>query len=645
MASIDLAEKDTALCNMCRHSIRSRIQNFCLPRLRCSSSERCVLCVLLLKITMCIVPQKYQQTHREFSFEHVRSSDSLYVLTIRGVKDQIPGNIERKFYLFSGSTTAYTIGAHYHLGIAETPPLHGKLSSPSVWRAALDWLKECEERHTCQSTSEHTVLPRRVLDLDGAQGDMDGLKLFESNGHRARYVCLSHCWGPAGCALKTTSHNLDAHKNAIQPEHLPKTFKEAVIFTRWLGVRYLWIDALCIIQDSISDWETESGCMASIYANSYLTLSAVRAADGAGGLFSDVERSANQHEFLHEKDHEKVHIHIRSYIPHSPIDAESNGKKPDGMKPERSADPSFPLLSRAWAFQERILSPRTLHFGTDELYWECRQMTRCECGRKGSVKDWAKGQFVSLLEPPPVKITPDLQLERIQSWQCLVEKYSHHCLTFPSDRLPAFSGLVKKLSDPLSMGRYLAGIWEGDATALVWVVAREPLAPPPASYVAPSWSWAYVNCPVMFCAMSSTDMTFYSIIGSNCIPAGRDSTGSVAVGEIKVKGALELAILTHNVWSFPPSTMLLRWPDSLVRWDTTEAFRSATDLRLLRLATDRVYNHFLILKPVHDGPELGDRYRRLGMISVYLVGGRSRADEQSLAAHSLFKRTEIITLV
>ncbi|KAF2036146.1 HET-domain-containing protein [Setomelanomma holmii] len=266
------------------------------------------------------------------------------------------------------------------------------------------------------------MLPKRVLDLKVSSNDQNALKLFESNGICASYMCLSYCWGLKGCDFKTTSRNLNAYQRKIAFEDLPTTVREAVIFTRWLGIRYLWIDALYIIQDSRSEWERESGCMASIYENSFFTLSAARAADSGGGFFSNTNCSAQQTDLFCEE-------------------------KGSGV------DATFPLLSCAWAFQERILSPRILHFGDKELDWECR---RLDCLRQRKL---------------------------------LVEKYSEHHLTFATDRLPAMSGLVKQIQRNELVSNYVAGIWDNDPGALLWHIRGDPLQPTP-TYIAPSWSWA-----------------------------------------------------------------------------------------------------------------------------------------------------------
>jgi len=105
----------------------------------------------------------------------------------------------------------------------------------------------------------------------------ESLNLLQtSRGQRGRYAALSYCWGDS-LPLETTTTNLQAHESAIGFEKLPQTLQDAVMVVRYLGIRYVWIDCLCILQDSKADWEREAARMADIYSNAYLTLAASRA--------------------------------------------------------------------------------------------------------------------------------------------------------------------------------------------------------------------------------------------------------------------------------------------------------------------------------------------------------------------------------
>ncbi|KAK0713227.1 heterokaryon incompatibility protein-domain-containing protein, partial [Lasiosphaeria miniovina] len=144
----------------------------------------------------------------------------------------------------------------------------------------LHWMQDCIALHQRCAKNSSTPLPRRVLDLESLNAK-DNLSVHESDNETGRYMCLSHCWGGSKYPAKTTSLTLEQNKESIPWDSLPKKFQDAIVFTRWLKVRYLWIDSLCIIQDSGQDW-LESVKMVDIYRNSFLTIAST--SDG-GGLF------------------------------------------------------------------------------------------------------------------------------------------------------------------------------------------------------------------------------------------------------------------------------------------------------------------------------------------------------------------------
>jgi len=149
------------------------------------------------------------------------------------------------------------------------------------------WTISCNETHTlCRKSFEReSPLPTRVLDLrPEREGDSNDLRLVVTGNHSARYMTLSHCWGEFQ-PLLTTSANIKQREKNIAFNDLPRTFQEAVVVTRELGIRYLWIDCLCIIQGDKEDWDLESGRMADVYSNSYMNIAATKAKDCHGGLF------------------------------------------------------------------------------------------------------------------------------------------------------------------------------------------------------------------------------------------------------------------------------------------------------------------------------------------------------------------------
>jgi hypothetical protein len=168
-------------------------------------------------------------------------------------------------------------------------------ASYAAYVRVVDWLRECREKHTKCRASYEPALPSRVLDLVKLD-QTSTIKLLETGGMRGEYVCLSHCWGNAQL-ITTERKTLELRKAGIPWDALSKTFQDAIVFTRCLQVRYLWIDSLCIIQDDQDDWRREAANMASIYENAWLTIAATKSSGGAGGCFS-VASSKHQAKLL-----------------------------------------------------------------------------------------------------------------------------------------------------------------------------------------------------------------------------------------------------------------------------------------------------------------------------------------------------------
>jgi len=140
------------------------------------------------------------------------------------------------------------------------------------------WVNECNTHHDCQQ--EPRPLPLRVLDLSSGR-----INLHETSGELGAYITLSHCWGSSK-QFTTTKTTLASRKAGIDYELLPKTYQDAIFITRLLGIRYLWIDSLCICQDDNGDWQRESAKMGLVYSNAYLTIAAASAKDSSVGLFT-----------------------------------------------------------------------------------------------------------------------------------------------------------------------------------------------------------------------------------------------------------------------------------------------------------------------------------------------------------------------
>jgi len=408
--------------------------------------------------------------------------------------------------------------------ITAAPQISDATGSDEAVACVRRWLDQCISQHDRCAHTTSTPLPTRILRIYGP----DEVKLHISNEDSAQYVCLSHCWGKSNI-IQTTMSTIVDHQAYIKWETLPKTFQEAISFAHRLGFKYVWIDSLCIIQDSDEDWQNEGSQMASIYKNAILTLVATRSPDSDGGCFTiPLPKYHSRNWSFTDANNMPYQLHSRTSLDHWPY--ESNG---------------LPLLKRAWALQERLLSPRLVHFTDNELVWECLEAFTCECS-KIDIKDHYRGRKKADVAS---KLAAHAPLEEIDSqWQEIISSYSAMSLTFPNDIFPALQGLAKTV--PPKMGTYLAGLWSATLLEnLSWDSASFGAHPRPKEWRAPTWSWASTTGKIFWMRSNkraSEIRTFITILSATTSPRGADAMGELVSGELIIRCRLLDARVLHS---------------------------------------------------------------------------------------------------
>lgn len=477
--------------------------------------------------------------HREgVEIEEAAWSDSESPVILRGIQYQDENYEARglcwvKIRCDRLSPRAYCYFSFYPA--TETPALDdvilGRRIKPPVEQLDLmrEWVRSCDTSHT-SCRSEPRPLPTRVIDV-GLGGQTEP-RLLVTRGAVGRYMTLSHCWGlhPVIC---TTSETIEDHIQSLPMSALPKTFQDAVIITRALGVQYLWIDSLCIIQDSKEDWELESVRMGTIYASSYLTIAASASKDSTGGCFITRDTS----------NHVKVKCTVRDSAGSQPVPVFVRPRPRDFIQLPQSI-----LHTRTWVTQERLLSARMIHYDTDQLLWECRQDRFAEDGvpvdafivqklvwdeRLHLSFPFAQGRFSTS--------------EFVWDWYDMVSAYSRRGITKAYDKLPALSGLAK-IMEECTGERYIAGLWKNHlAFGLLWRRSEAWLRRPSDGYLAPSWSWASlegdINMPEIATIMPTNNVmeTSIRIIEADAAPLGMDPRGMLKSGYVQLTGKLRIA--------------------------------------------------------------------------------------------------------
>ncbi|KAL8766143.1 MAG: hypothetical protein Q9209_006983 [Squamulea sp. 1 TL-2023] len=258
--------------------------------------------------------------------------------------------------------------AALHGGIRLRLPDQNALSKPNL-NLIHGWLDKCTSEHSCCQNKKLPRLPTRVIDVGSSVGRSP--RLIETDGRPAHYLTLSHCWGTQTVPdtnLRLLHSNIRSLRREIPTHSISKNFQDAIEVVRKLKFKYLWIDALCIIQDSKSDWENESARMHDVYECSYLTIVATSAETSNDGFLKRPEHSVVTVPYRDDDDPTIVgRFHITRAIA--------------GQHPWDLVDRTT-WNTRGWTYQERLLSRRMLHFTSSILFWECRSTDRSEVNTK-----------------------------------------------------------------------------------------------------------------------------------------------------------------------------------------------------------------------------------------------------------------------
>ena len=413
------------------------------------------------------------------------------------------------------------------------------------------WINTCHRKHdVCHDRSvpsSFTELPKRLLSL-GTQNQRTA-KIIEVSDLNVRYTALSYCWGKR-VFMKLTSHTINRLKSGVSIRALPKTFQQAITITKQLDVAFIWIDALCIVQDSAQDWNTESSKMGPVYANAYLTLSAAAGPDAHHGFLK--ARVDDTYAFtlrrVESDNHESIMVRVREATIQ---DQDSLRRLHENFlagglyELNNSENPTF---TRGWCLQERLLAIRVLHFTHCEFIWECATVTSCECqGLEDYNLNLACERGVSkshLLHKQQLLQCRTLgcSLHDLGNmWYQIVCGYSTRELAFDSDRLPAISAVAQHLQCK-EVGTYLAGLWQCSLPdALLWRsvgTADSGLTTHRRSQDSgcPSWSWASVIGPID-CGFwfAGNDKVLSKVLGACCTPAGPNLYGQVSSGVLDIE--------------------------------------------------------------------------------------------------------------
>lgn len=485
-----------------------------IEALKISVRKKCTICCLLLwTISKC----SYS------SFDKFDNKSSILLSSSPGgIRIIVEGLSPAKLYIYVSETDTAAL-----YGILRPNPT--SWDSEESYRIIGRWIQTCKRSHVACQRQRQPIMPTRILDVGELEDNIVKLHIPRSSDRQGEYLALSYCWGSSP-STKLTSTNLVKHKRGIRMSTIPRTIRDAVIITRKLGFKYLWVDSLCIIQDCARDWQLESSKMADVYGTAFLTICACASADCHNGIFRQIPLSAR----------------TTCRVPC----VSQAGRRQLLLGPGYAPTPfsKEPINHRGWTLQERLLSWRVVLYGKDALGWQC-QTVSFGTGPKGDDFSYEDYQW-----RPELDATYDSH-----NWRRIAEEYSRRQLSNFTDKFPALAGIARMFHSRLDTV-YLAGMWRNTLLEdLLWyyvVGSRNELDHwKLSSYVAPSWSWLSANEPISFRIAQAEQYQWRAKVSRcNAELGGPDPFGQVTSGRLLLHGPIKAAYWDtywethHGIW-------------------------------------------------------------------------------------------------
>ncbi|KAH8669060.1 heterokaryon incompatibility protein-domain-containing protein [Xylariales sp. PMI_506] len=483
------------------------------------------------------------------------------------------------------------------------------------------WLQECRLNHKGAECNPLPCTPLRLMTV-GLDGTPPKLVWGNAVPCPAEYATLSYVWG-GPVSLCTTRATLKSFSEQVPLALMPKTLADALQIARALKIPYIWIDALCIVQDDEKEWQTEAARMGEIYQGSQLTIAAAQSPDASHGcLLEKGNHGLQDGESFFRTCTDNVvgsKLLVRLY---------------QGDIRTRASRGNC-LSTRGWTLQEHLLSRRLVSCMQPEVHWQCQACYRTESGLSF---DPESTEHRNLFHP---SLLQDKQ-KCHAAWQLIVNDYSRRDLTYSVDRLPALAGIIRHFV-PAMADESILGLWKSSfAHDLAWLRLSKPTQVPALSTF-PSWSW--LSCPgSVFYGFwdrakpegpegrrRRTDhvkLLDYEITWSSTL-----YTSQIKSAYVQVEGPvrdIRIRPFAEGSISNPPyfqvfdedlkfsSKTTIPWR-CVGQFDAGEADKITTytclllfsDIDTIAAETDRVHETFLILE--HVGPKTEKKYKRLGL--------------------------------
>ncbi|KAE8396135.1 heterokaryon incompatibility protein-domain-containing protein [Aspergillus alliaceus] len=506
----------------------------------------CYICRTLWRAFSDLPPREFNKDQDSLHTKSKAASKSISQYYMRHLSPEKNGLIELDFVVDkNGVDRKGRLFTFFLQNIRDACTIFaGNVNDANSWKWSMKlaekWLSQCLKTHDrCKATCwSNDYVPTRLLEIGQPTAEKIRLAIHpELNRRNLQYATLSHCWGTSN-VLRLTSASLALLERGVRISDLAQVFQNAISTAQSLNIQYLWIDSLCIVQDSQEDWNQEAARMSDVYRGAVLNIAASVAKNSNVNCFLDKNpllfKACMIESAWNNSENNTYHLYYDDVW--------------------NDTFQKMPLMKRAWVVQELLLASRLLHLSGNQLFWECYELNACETYPGGMPPGicehrlpketvWQGFNYTKRHTDTTNKSSRPQSLVLLwELWHKIVETYTSCNLTYSKDKLVALSGIAKIMQQRLE-DEYCAGLWRSQlVTQLFWIVVyKEASHPQQSVYRAPSWSWASLDCHVTwgyFAKDQERVLPLVNIINCEIKIASNDITGAAEGGRLHLSGPL-----------------------------------------------------------------------------------------------------------
>ncbi|CAG9987550.1 unnamed protein product [Clonostachys byssicola] len=418
----------------------------------------------------------------------------------------------------------------------------------TTFRLIEAWLNTCLGSHK-ECAKAGRFVPPRLLQVDSA-GNFR-LVLKDDVKHGARYATLTHCYATDDNTTRLI-HSTSKQFLSSQPlSILPSSYRDAFTLVQRMGLQYLWVDRLCVLQDSKSDLAAHENARKDIYVNSFLGIGAAGSSSPASGLFFERDPDcivANDNQFYTANDGTVI-----------PLSGEPRLQRINFL--------DEPLSRSANALEARFLTPRMVHFGSKIVFWECYGAIADEVHPRarhintGSGRESEIDLFGSDIKPlHGIQYQPSINpiAQILSQWRTIVEQYTQcgmHSQDGGGRLLAHVTSKIKGLLEQKGVQEvtYLSGMWKNSFPAeLLW--RSTSTATRRVRDSAPSWSWLSLEAPISYPTLNLEKANASLLCEVISTPCNSDGTicnivlsGKMVIAAVSPKTVLPVCAETETI--------------------------------------------------------------------------------------------------